>query len=300
LVLKCLRLGILFPGSPDHELEEWRPLFFGALEELGWVEGRNLSIEWRFAERDHERYAPLAHDLACAGMDALLVAGTPLTRALQDAAPTIPIITSVGDPVGSGFAKTLARPGGNVTGLSWALEDKARKQIELLREMAPTIQRLLILRSQRYGDISELNRCLEGVVRESGMAPEVLTIETLAQVDERFTHSGEPLTTAAFIYGHGSFQLDVAALAGIAVRCRVATVTDDRNNVEAGCLMSYTLRHRDQSRQQAGMLDKVLRGISPAEIAFELPTIPDLVINRTTAVALGIAIPRHLLPTTPA
>ena len=259
------------------------------------MEGSNLFIEWRFAEYDQTVYAPLAADLVRARVDALLGAGTPLTRALQQATRAVPIVTGVGDPVGSGFARNLAKPGGNITRLSWSLREKARKQIGLLLEMVPTVRTLLILRSPRYGDIAELNRCLKRVARDCGTKAEVRTVESFAEVEAALNRLAGLMTGAAFVYGHGSFQFDTSRLAETAIRHRVATVCDERLAVEAGCLMSYALYHPDQTQRFASLIDQVLRGASPAETPFELPTKSEFVINRRTASSLGLAIAPQLL-----
>ena len=289
------RIGVLYPGSRDREFDEWRPLFLDALKQFAWEDGRNIGIEWRFAQYDQTLYAPLAADLVRAGVDALLAAGTPLTRALQQATREVPIVTGVGDPVGSGFAKHLAKPGGNITGLSWSLREKARAQVGLLLELVPTVRRLLILRSSRYGDISELNRCLERVADESGTEVEIRTVESFDEVEAALKHLTGLMTGAAFIYGHGSFQFKPSKLAETAIRHRVATVCDERLAVEAGGLMSYNLHHSDQTQRFASLMDQVLRGVSPAEIPFELPTMSEFVINRRTAASLGLVIPPNVL-----
>lgn len=289
------RIGFLYPGSPDREFDDWRQRFLEALKQFAWVEGSNILIEWRFAEFDRTLYAPLAADLVRVKVDALVAAGTPLTRALRQATRAVPIVTGVGDPVGSGFAKNLAKPGGNITGLSWSLREKARKQVRLLLEMVPTVQTLLILRSPRYGDISELNRCLGRVARESGTKAEVRTVESFAEVEAALGRFAGLMTGAACVYGHGSFQFDTSKLAETAIRHRVATVCDERFAVEAGCLMSYNLYHPDQAQRFASLIDQILRGASPAEIPFELPTKSEFVINRRTAGSLGLLIPPELL-----
>jgi putative ABC transport system substrate-binding protein len=289
------RIGVLYPGRHDREFDEWRPLFLEALKAFAWEDGRNVGIEWRFAEYDQRLHAPLAADLVRMGVDAVLAAGTPLTRALQQATREIPIVTGVGDPVGSGFAKDLAKPGGNITGLSWSLREKAREQVRLLRELVPTVRRLLILRSLRYGDISELNSCLERVADESGMEVEVCTVESFDEVEVALKHLAGLMTDAAFTYAHGSFQFDASQLAEAAIRHRVATVCDERLAVEAGGLMSYTLHHADKTRRFASLIDQVLRGVNPAEIPFEPPTTSEFVINRRTAASLGLVIPPNVL-----
>ena len=241
------RVGFLYPGYRDEEFDSWSRDFLQALENLSWTEGRNFAIEWQFAEYDCARYAPLADDPAWTGVDLLATAGTPLTHALRRAWPSIPIVTGVGDPVGSGFAISLETPGLNITGLSWALREKARKQLDLLIEMVPTVRTLLVLRSQRYGDISELNAVLEQVSRERGLTAEIRTAEALSEIESAFRDVGEPLTGGAIIYGHGAFQFDESTMARAAIRHGIAAIGDERRAAEAGCLFGYGTRHSQQS-----------------------------------------------------
>ena len=289
------RVGFIYPGHRDSGFETWRRDFLEALSGLSWIEGDNLLIEWRHAEYDRTRYAPLADDPAWAGVDVLATAGTPLTRALRLARPSIPIVTSVGDPVGSGFAISLESPGLNVTGLSLALREKARRQICLLVEMMPAVRTLLILRSQRYGDIPELNACLEDVSGEHGLAAEVRTADSLAEIESAFASFGGNMTCAAIFYAHGAFQSDEAMLVRAAIRHGIAAIGDERCAAEAGCLMSYGMHHADQARSFAALVDRVLRGESPAGIPFALPARAEFIVNRATAASLGLALSSDLL-----
>ena len=289
------RIGFLYPGHQDPEFESWRRDFLDALEGLSWTEGSNLLIEWRFAEYDRTRYAPLAGDPAWADVDVLVTAGTPLTHALRKAMPSMPIVTGVGDPVGSGFATSLESPGLDITGLSWALREKARTQIGLLVEMVPTVRTLLILRSQRYGDIAELNTCLEEVSREHELAAVIRTVESVAEIERALESLAGPLTGAAIFYGHGAFQFDESTLARAAIRHGIAAIGDERRAAEAGCLMSYGMHHASQARSFASLVDRVLRGESPSRMPFELPGHAEFVVNRATAAALGLALSPDLL-----
>jgi len=289
------RIGFLYPGYRDPEFDAWRLAFLKALEDVSWIEGGNLLIEWRFAEYDRTRYAPLADELVRGGVVALATAGTPLTHALRRVTESIPIVTGVGDPVGSGFAISLQNPGLNITGLSWGLREKARKQIGLLVEMVPTVQTFLVLRSRRYGDIPELNTCLKEVAKEFGRVADIRTAESFAEIESALGSVAGTATGAAIIYGHGAFQFDPSKLASAAIRHGVVTIGDERRAAEAGCLMSYAMRHPDQERRFASIIDRVLRGDKPAQIPFELPAESELIVNRATATALGLVLSKELL-----
>ena len=289
------RVGFLYPGHRDEEFESWRRDFVEALESFAWTEGRNLAIEWRFAEYDRTTYASLADDPAWAEADVLVTAGTPLTHALSRARPSKPIVTGVGDPVGSGFALSVERPGRNITGLSWGLREKARKQVGLLVEMVPTVRTLLVLRSRRYGDIPELNACLEEACAGNGLTAKILTAESFAEIEAVFESHGGQLACAAVVYGHGAFQFDSSTMAQAAIRHGIAAMGDERRDAEAGCLVSYGMRHAGQARAFAGIVDRVLRGERPAQMAFALPDQSELVVNRTTAASLGLVLSPDLL-----
>ena len=289
------KIGFLYPGYQDADFDSWRIGFAKALEERSWIEGGNLLIEWRFAEYNRERYDELANELASAEVAALATAGTPLTHILSRATSSIPIVTGVGDPVGSGFAISLERPGRNITGLSWALREKARAQVGLLLEMAPAVATLMVLRSQRYGDIPELNACLEGVASEHGLRFAARAAESFDEIEAALDELAGRTTSAVVIYTQGAFQFDDSALAKAAIERGVVAFGDERRAVEAGCLMSYGVRHQYQERSFASALDRILRGESPAVIPFELPTKAEFILNRSTAAALGLTLPAELL-----
>lgn len=289
------RVGFLYPGHRDPEFESWRLDFLKALEEFSWAEGSNLFVEWRFAELDRMQYAVLANDPVWLRVDVLVTGGTPLTHVLRQAMPTIPIVTGVGDPVGSGFAMSLERPGSNVTGLTWALREKARKQIGLLVEMVSTVRTLLVLRSQRYGDISELNALLVEVSGEHGLTTEIRTAESFAEIESALESFAGTLTCAALIYANGAFQFDESTMARVAIRHGIVAIGDARPAAEAGCLMSYGTHHASQARSFASFVNRILCGGNPAQMPFELPAHSEFIVNRATAAKLGLALSPDLL-----
>jgi putative ABC transport system substrate-binding protein len=267
------------------------------LAELGWHEGRNLRSDWRFADGDPSRLAALAEALLREGADVLLTRGTPATRALQRATSRVPIVTGVGDPLGAGFAASLAAPGGNVTGLSYAVVEAITKQVELLREMVPGAARLLVLvQASRAPSSAEPLAIVERVARAQSLVPQVVAAERLDDLRQAVRAARErhaPGALAAFSFSFGAAILP-EALAPALLQERVPAVFDQRGYVEAGGLMSYRLNWEDQTRRTAVQLDKVLRGENPAGIPFELPTRSELVVNARTARALGLVIPRAL------
>jgi putative tryptophan/tyrosine transport system substrate-binding protein len=288
------KVGFLYPGHRDPEFESWRLEFLRCLEDLSWVEGVNLHVEWRFAQSDSARYTALAADPAWAGVDVLVTGSTPLTHALKQARPSTPIVTGVGDPVGSGFATSLESPGYNITGLSWALREKARSQVGLLVEMVPTVQNLLVLRSRRHGEIPELNACLEEVAREHALIAEIHTAETFAEIEHALGRVAVPMTSVAIAY-RGAFHFNFERLAEVAIHHGIAAIGDDRSASEAGCLMSYGTHHANLARSFASLVDRILRGDNPAQMAFELPDRSEFVVNQATAALLGLALSPDLL-----
>jgi putative ABC transport system substrate-binding protein len=265
-----------------------------ALADLGWIEGSNLGSEWRYADGDAGRLPKMAAALVASGVDAILTRGTPATRALQQATRRVPIVTGVGDPVGAGFAASLARPGGNITGLSYAEVETSQKRVQLLREVRPRLARLtVILLANRRTFVGHLG-AMEAVTRAAGVEPRVVLVTTLDDVRTALRSAGSGETDAAFSFGLGT-GIDPLELARLVRESGVPTMFEYPFYVEAGGLMSYRLDFEDQSQRTAAHLDKVFRGMSPAQIPFEFPTVSDLVINTGAARALGLTLPRSLL-----
>jgi putative ABC transport system substrate-binding protein len=288
------RLGALLFDAP----ESWRFLELDlakALAVRGWIEGRNLETQWLYADGDPVRLQAHAQALARAGVDAILTRGTPATRALQQATRTVPIVTGVGDPVGAGFAATLARPGANVTGVSYADPEALQKRLELLRELRPRLARVTaVLDASRAAFAAELSGPLERAARALGCTQRLRLASSLDEVRDALRSVPSTETEGALVYSFGS-RIDPHAIADAALAARVPVMFDRRDYVDAGGLMSYDLRWDDQTGRTAEQIDQVLRGTSPAVIPFELPTHSEFALNVRTAQALGIAIPPALL-----
>jgi putative tryptophan/tyrosine transport system substrate-binding protein len=290
------RLGVLLydaAGSWDFLQRDLPP----ALAALGWQPGRNLALDWRFADGDPQRLPMLAEQLLALGCDALLSRGTPATRALAQATRTVPIVTGVGDPVGAGFAASLARPGSNVTGLSYAQVELVTKQLEFLRAIAPLARRLLVLvPASRARFVDELTAPAQRVARAQGLQPTVALAQGLDDVRQALlaARQGQPAhSVVALVLSFGE-SVAPPALAAALLQAGVPAVFEQRFYVEAGGLLSYRLDWDDQTRSTALQLAKVLRGEDPAAIPFELPTRSQLVINARSARTLGLALPPAL------
>lgn len=268
-----------------------------ALTAVGWQQGRNLALSWRFADGHAQRLPALAAQLLDLGCDALLTRGTPATRALQQATRTVPIVTGVGDPVGAGFAVSLARPGGNITGLSYALAESATKQLELLRTLVPQARHLLVLvPGSRAPFVGEMTGPVQHVARTLGLTTKVALangIDELRQALRAVRQDQPARTVAAYVMSFG-VAADPAEMAAALLHAGMPAVFEHRFYVEAGGLLSYRLDWDDQTRSTALQLAKVLRGDDPAAIPFELPTRSQLVVNARSARALGLVLPSAL------
>ena len=276
---------------------QWIAAFVQRLRELGWVEGRTVAIEYRWAEARVERSAEIATEFVRLKVDVIVSAGTANVLAAKRATSVIPIVFALApDPVGDGLVTSLARPGGNVTGLSAQQTDLAGKRLELLHEVVSGLRRLGILAN--IGDpavVSETSEVqaaarplgLEAAIGEIRRAEDIApAFEALKGRTEAIYVVGDPLTTG------NQVRINTLALAA-----RLPTVWSDAANVEAGGLISYGPSFRDRFRRAAEFVDKILRGAKPGDLPVEQPTKFELVINLTTSKALGLTIPPTLLAT---
>jgi putative ABC transport system substrate-binding protein len=273
----------------------WVAAFGQRLRELGWVEGRNVAIEYRWAEGHNERFPDLVAELVRLKVDVILTQGTPAVLAAKQATSDIPVVFSIaGNPVVAGLVASLARPDGNVTGLTNLTVDLAGKRLELLREVAPGLRRLAILANVGNPSVlldadgvREAARTLglEVTISEIRRAEDIApAIEALKGWAEGLYVAGDPLVTT-----------NRNRIAILAVGARLPTTWANRENVEAGGLMSYGANLPDLHRRAAEYVDKILRGAKPADLPVEQPVKFDLVINMITAKALGITVPPMLL-----
>jgi putative ABC transport system substrate-binding protein len=281
-------------GATASAWTNWSAAFVQRLRELGWSEGRTVSIEYRWAEGRHERAAEIAAEFVRLKVDVIITSGGVLP-AVKQATSTIPIVFAVAnDPVGAGFVSSLARPGGNMTGLSLQTTDLAAKRLELLREIAPSIRRLGVLANiGNAAAVPEIDE-VQAAARILGL--EVVTSEM---------RQAEDITSAFMAFRSGAEALYVctdplilaqrARINTLALAARLPTIYGPREHVEAGGLMSYGASFPDLFRRSADLVDKILRGAKPADIPVEQPTKFDLVVNLVTAKALGLTVPPTLL-----
>jgi putative tryptophan/tyrosine transport system substrate-binding protein len=269
--------------------------FVQRMRELAWIDGRNLAIEYRWAEGRNERYAEAAAEFVRLKVDVIVTVATPPTLAAKQATAVIPIVFgAASDPVGTGLVESLARPGGNVTGLANQISDTGGKKVEFLREVVPSLRRLAILANVgNPGVVLDMGEA-QAAARKLGLevtTSEIRRAEDIAPAFDALRGRADALyvCTDPLVNTH-RIRVNTLALAA-----RLPTIHGLREYVEAGGLMSYGPNLPDLMRRAADYVDKILRGAKPGDIPVEQPTKFDLVINLTTAKALGLTVPPTLL-----
>ena len=265
------------------------------LRELAWVDGRNLAIEYRWAEGRDERYAENAAEFVRLKVDIIVTSGTPATLAAKQETAVIPIVfAAVSDPVGTGLVASLARPGGNVTGLANQLSDTGGKKLEFLREVVPGLRRLAIMANVgNPGSVLDM-REFQATARMLGLeitTSEIRRAEDIVPAFEALRDRADAL----YLSPDPLLNTNRTRINILAVGARLPTMHGGRQYVEAGGLMSYGVNLPNLFRRAADFVDKILRGAKPADIPVEQPTKFDLIINLTAAKALGLEIPPTLL-----
>ena len=287
-------------AATSSSWNQWTAAFVQRLRELGWIEGRSVRIEYRWAEGRSERAAEIAVEFVRLKVDVIVTAGAVVLAARQhaegrQATSTIPIVfATASEPMGTGLVASLSRPGGNVTGLSNQQSDLAAKRLELLREVVPGLRRLAILANvsnpASLGEMPEVERS----ARELGIEPitaEVRRGEDIAPAFEALKGRVEALYVCSdfFMFTH-RVRINTLTLGA-----RLPTIYGEREMVELGGLMSYGPNFPELFRRAADYVDKILRGTKPSDIPVEQPTKFDLTLNQTTAKVLGLAIPETFL-----
>ena len=291
-------IGYLGIGSPDTEVS--LAAFRQGLSEAGYTEGQSVTIHYRWAEGNPERFPALAAELVMLKVHVILTAGGTLAAiAAKRATATIPIVfTSVGDPVAEGLVANLARPGGNVTGLSVTLPDLIGKWLELLKEAVPGASRVaLLLKPDAMPDRVREVRLKEADASARALGVELQVFEARGRedFDGVFSDMSKARAGALVVWPTPVFLLERRRLADLAAEHRLPAIFQSRSQVEAGGLMSYGPNLPDLNRRAAIYVGKILMGTKPSDLPVEQPTKYELVINLKTAKALGIAVPASLL-----
>ena len=288
---KMPTIGFLGTASASA-WSRWVPAFTQRLRELGWIEGHTLAIEYRWAEGREERYPETLAEFVRLKVDVMVMGGAALPAAKR-ATSIIPIVfTLAGDPVRSGAVASLARPGGNVTGLSSQAPDLAGKRLQLLREVIPSLHRFAILANMDYPSaVLEVDE-IHAAARTLGLEARTVAIRNTHEIPFVF----ETLTSRTdALYVPADPLVNSSRINTLALGARLPTMFSLREYVEAGGLISYGPNIPDLFRRAAEYVDKILRGAKPADLPVEQPTKFDLVINLTTAKALGLTVPPGLL-----
>jgi putative ABC transport system substrate-binding protein len=284
-------IGFLGPTAPAPG---WIAAFLERLREHGWIDGKNLAIEYRWAEGRPERFAEFAADFIRLKVDVIFTGGTPVVLALKRATSEIPIVfSSAGDPVGTGLVESLARPGGNITGLSFMTADVAGKRLELLREIVPGLGRLALIANAGFPEALLEMREVQATATTLGV--NTMPFEVRRQDDFPAAFEAIKGADALYVCGDPMMLGNRARISALALDARLPTVHSVREHVEAGGLISYGTDFQELFRRTADFVDKILRGTRPAEIPVEQPTKFDLVVNLVTAKTLGLAMPPTLL-----
>jgi putative ABC transport system substrate-binding protein len=294
---KVPRVGYLKGGSPSDPLRQrWLEAFRQGLRELGYVEGQNIAIESRWTEGKDDRLPALAADLVRSKVDVIVAETGAATRAAQQATRTIPIVMSlVNDPVGGGLVASLARPGGNVTGLTIMSPDLVGKQLELLKEAVPKVSRVALLRHPDNPASAAQLREAEAAAQALGVRLQSLEARSPQEIDGAFAAMTRERAGALLVIPDTLFWSQRRQIAELAVKRRLPSMRMGEAYAEAGGLMSYGPSYLDLERRAATFVDKILKGANPADLPVAQPTKFELVINMKTAKASGIAISDNLL-----
>jgi putative ABC transport system substrate-binding protein len=291
---KVYRIGWLSSGpwAGTQPLE----VFNQGMRELGWVEGRHYMVDNRYTEGRSERIAAHAADLVQRKVDLLVGSGSPHTAALKNATATIPIIFyAVGDPVGSGIVASLARPGGNVTGLGGLGPGAATKQLELLREVVPKASRIATLFNPALPFHAAIAAEVEPAARSLGVTLRPIELRSPDDIDAAFATLAREPVDALLIFGQGFLLAHGPRVAKLTIEQRLPAIISFQEVARNGILMSYGSNIIDDVRRLPSLADRVLQGAKTADLPVEQPTKFYLTINQKTAKQLGLAIPQSLL-----
>jgi putative tryptophan/tyrosine transport system substrate-binding protein len=287
-------IGYLGPTSASTQ-SQWTAAFVRRLHELGWIEGSTVEIEYRWAEGQAERLSAFADELVRLKVSVIVTSATPPTIAAKRATSVIPIVFAAsGDPVGSGLVASLARPGGNVTGLSIQGVEAVSKRVELLRDVVPNLRRLAVLANESNPVIRREAEGVRAAAHALGVEVAPLDVRRADDIAPAFA-ALDSQADALYVTGDPLFSNNKLAISALALKARLPDVHSIREEVVAGGLLSYGASFPDLFRRAADLVDKILRGTKPADIPIEQPTKFDLVINLKTAKALGLIIPHNLL-----
>ncbi len=289
---KVRRIGVLRGDSPQNPPVE---TFQQAMRDLGYVEGKNIVIEYRYAEGKVDRLPNLAEELVRLNVEVIWAAG-PAVPPAKNASKTIPIVvTNIGDPVGSGLVANLARPGGHITGFATLAPELSGKRLELLKEVIPKLSRVAFFGNSNAPGNPQVFKETEVAAGTFGLQIQYLEVQTPKEIEPAFQAASKGHAQALLVFRNPLTAIHHAWIAELAVKSRLPTMYADREFVEAGGLMSYGADYIFMYRRVATYVDRILKGAKPAELPVEQPTKFELVINLKTAKQIGLTIPQSLL-----
>jgi putative ABC transport system substrate-binding protein len=292
---KVPRIGLLTPASPADTVL-WHQAFRLGLRDRGWVEGKNISIEYRYAEGRVDRLPDLAADLVRLKVDVIVASFAPDALAAQKATRAIPIVVvASADPVALGLVESLARPGGNITGLSQMTVEMVGKRLELLKEVVPKLSRVAVLWNPQVV-VSTLGwKELQLPARQLGLQLHSLEVRSPNDLDQAFEDATRARAGALFIIPDPVTVTNLKRIVGLAAKSRLPSILHISEFADAGGLVSYGPDRSDMFRRAATFVDKILKGAKPGDLPVEQPTKFELVVNVKTARAIGLTIPQTIL-----
>ena len=287
------RIGFLGGGTVALQ-----PIYNGLLQgmrELGYREGKDFVVEWRLAEGQYERFTEFSAEMVRLKVEVIVVSTPAAIRPTQQATSTIPIVMGYStDPIGSGFVTSLARPGGNVTGLASSLDDIVPKQIELLASAVPGLSRVGLLVNPGNPNTPPVLKSAEASARQAGFVLVAVEAQTPSELEAALVTLTEERVGAVIVIADAFFNSQRRRLVELALQARLPTMFGQREYAQEGGLMSYGETLFEFYRRAASYVDKIFKGAKPADLPIEQPTLFKLVINRKTADALGVTIPSQL------
>lgn len=289
---KLPRIGVLWQTAPPPPVHPQMTALLQSLKELGWEDGKSVVIEYRYGGNQADRLAAFATELVRLKSDLITTAGDLSTHAARQATPTIPIVASVGFPVESGFVKSLARPGGNITGVAALADVLSTKRLELLKELLPRLGRVAVLWDPVTHERQP--KAVEAAARTLGLQVQILRAQTPEELAPAFESAAKARADALLVLVSPMFLGNRPAFVSLAARHRIPTMYDRQFWVESGGLVSYGPSIEEMSRLAAGQIDKILKGAQPGDLPVLQPTRFELSINLKTARALGMTIPQSL------
>jgi putative ABC transport system substrate-binding protein len=265
------------------------------LRQLGYAEGQNLVIEYRSADGRDDRFPGLARELLALKVDVIVTRGTPAAKAVKNATSTVPVVMMAsGDPVGVGLVTSLARPGGNITGLSAIVGELSPKRLELIREIVPGLARIAVLANTSNDAVRRDWAVIETAARSLGIQSQLLDLRKSDALGPTFDDASARRADALVVVIDAITQANQQRIVDLAMKHRLPAIYSSREFVDAGGLISYGVSYPDLYRRAATYVDKILKGTKPADLPVVQPTKFELVINLKTATALGIEVPPTL------